>query len=883
MSIGPFDPTAGDYGSLNYTDPFGDTTADTGKSVAPAEPKTIMPVPQQPIAEKSTIPAKISGGNVGISPITMQGAVSIPAEPVQPVVNSTYDYFSTLGKDSERESTAAVNRAFNLLVPENWQDMSYDEIKAIQTNFIPYSGSQSPENSALIQEILGDYKPYGGIGGFGAMGLILTALNPLLATKAIEEGRIKLNKDRTGTYSVPDLRSFPHADGIYQVLNAQQPAEGGLTGAKEELNDYLLNANLGDGDVEGFGNNVLQAATGIIAKYGAFGQEFDEYVDGIKVGYQDPRAATPDRTEELLEIFNRTPSTVEGIREYSGIKDYTPSNYTGGATGKVREHHARGVTDEEYNEYYSLVQPLAQASLLNTIVDVERGGKAYVWQNYVEAIEDFYKDPLMGSLAAEFGIKPYRSTKDGSQYVLDPFTNREIRLFEAKYSLTDDIVNAGKLAFQVGVSILNPPMGAAMAASQTAVQGGNPEEVAKAAIGAYLGGQAGAGQGMFSAVGNAVAPAGSALAKGISAGAASGVATAVQGGDLDDVVKSGLLGGVGGYLQANATEAAMLQDATNAALEIGDSATALQYADEARKLTAQADLVSTIANSAKAVDAAVSGDYVSALASGMQAAGTNLTEFTSNQLTGMFGEEAFANLNIDDVAAGVNKVATSLIDGKDLDDALEEGVKEYVQQGGGLGEAGDVVKDYIKDAGGSLYENVIKPAGDMLSGLVDNVSSFDTPEGIKAIEDVVKEAGAVVDAEVLQPIKEGAESIYEPLETPDAIKSIEDVTKVAGSAIDDSLIQPVREGLKDIDVPDIDLPDVDLPKVNVSAPNVDLSGMFAALLQSLPSNNQQTPAVASTPFEIQRADLSKYMPQQRAEPAELLATRDYLSELLGTI
>ena len=484
--------------------------------------------------------------------------------------------------------------------------------------------------------------------------------------------------------------------------------------------------------------------------------------------------------------------------------------------------------------------------------------------SYKDAIQQSYaNDPMLQQVYDQLGFSPYRQTDDGSVYWYDPVNDEEIRTFEAKDPTALD--SALTAATIVTGFMGNPLAASALAGGNAARQGGDLGDVAKAAAGAYIAAQAAGGEGMFAQVGDSVAKAGSALSKGISAGVGSGVATAVQGGDLGDVVKSGVLGGVGGYLQANAADAAMLQDATNAALEAGDSVTALQYADEARKLTAQADLVSTIANSAKAVDAAVSGDYVSALTSGMQAAGTPLIEFTANQLTGMFGEEAFANLNIDDVAAGVNKVATSLLDGKDIEDALKSGVVTYVQKGGSLGGVGENIRDYLEAAGGALYENVIKPAGDMLSGLVDNVSSFDTPEGIKAIEDAVKEAGAVVDAKVLQPIKEGAEGIYEPLQTPESVKAIEDAARTAGSAIDDAVLQPIREGLKDIDL-------------NAPSLSFDANSLFSFLQGGssiMPQQQQQTK-------DPVLADLSKYQ-VDFAQPEELVASRDYLSGLLRTI
>lgn len=486
--------------------------------------------------------------------------------------------------------------------------------------------------------------------------------------------------------------------------------------------------------------------------------------------------------------------------------------------------------------------------------------------SYKDAIQQSYaNDPMLQQVYDQLGFSPYRQTKDGSVYWYDPVNDEEIRTFEAKDPTALD--SALQVATIATAAFGNPMAAAALSGANTARLGGDLGDIAKSAAGAYIGGQAAAGGGMFAGVGQAIAPTNAALASGISAGVASGVSTAVQGGDLGDVVKSGLLGGAGGYVSGLGTEAASLEQAAQAAGAAGDFSSSIALTMQANQLTQQAGLIGTVANSAKALDAAASGDYVTALASGLNAAGTNLTKFTSDKITGLFGEEALANLNVDDVAAGVNKVATSLLDGKDLDDALKSGVAEYVKKGGSLGGAGDTIKDYLSAAGEGLYNDIIKPAGDFLAGLVDNVQSFDTPEGIKAIEDVVKQAGSAIDDTVLQPIKEGAEAVYEPLETPEGIKAIEDAARTAGSAIDDAVIQPIREGLKDIDLPDVDV-DLDFPSFDV--------GSF--LMEGL----QPSQTAGRELLDPVYADLSN----RRLAPVsqeELFAEPDYLQKLLRTL
>lgn len=538
----------------------------------------------------------------------------------------------------------------------------------------------------------------------------------------------------------------------------------------------------------------------------------------------------------------------------------------------------------------------AQLTALRSVVSpiVERNIAALQEQDpslsYKDAIQQSYaNDPMLQQVYDQLGFSPYRQTDDGSTYWYDPVNDKEIRTFEAKDPTALD--SALQVATVATALFGNPMAAATLAGGNAARQGGDLGDIAKAAAGAYIGGQAAAGTGMFSGVGQALGATGN-VAKGISAGVGAGVSTAVQGGDAGDILKSGILGGVGGYLKGATAEAASLEEAAKAASASGDFSTSMSLTLEANKLAKQADLVGTITNTAKAADAAISGDYVTALTAGLQATGTNLTEFTSGMLTDTFGADAFANVNIDDVAAAVNKTATQLIDGKDFDKALQEGIKEYVQQGGSLGATGEAVRDFIEQGAGELYENYLKPLGGLFDGLNAQVSGFDTPEGIKAIEDMVKQAGSAIDDSVLQPIKETAEAIYEPIETPAPIKAIEDVAKTAGSAaedvvrevgstVDDAILQPIKETAEAIYEP-IDAPDIDIngPDLDFNLPdfNIDLSGMFDYLTAALPS--QKAPTVK--PTDPVYADLSDLM-LEPVEQEELLADSDYLERLLRTI
>jgi hypothetical protein len=845
MSIGPFDPTAGDYGSLNYVDPFGDTTADIGKSVAPAEPKTIMPVPQRPVGEKSTVPAKVSGGNVGISPITMQGAVSIPAEPSSP--NQAY-LDAMAQKDAIAQSISAISP---LVFPQPYVDPRTPEEQEAALSAFKYNNDYrniqvSPELESMTgSELEALYRQQGssntivdGIDwGFGAGPAYKTAdtgyspaeLSIAWNKKMIEEGRLQPKTDRTGQYTaIPSTKLPSEGFGGLQgrslgvapvfLLNSENPEEGGIEAARAELLDYIDNNPLGDGDVAGYDYNLNIVSNAIGGKYGVLGTDWDKTSDILPQG-----GNTDTKIQRVVDAFDGVSSAAEGIKNYTGKEDYTPAEYTGGLFNKSNNY--TNMSDAKFNEFYSLIKPIADDYLFATAVS---------GNGLTQAREKFLNDPMIASLMNEYGMKQTRSTKDGSLYTWDPFTNREIRLKEEKYSLGRDVVQGLLTVGTIAVTAGNPVAAAAVSGARAAQQGGDLGDVAKASIGAYLGSQAAGGQGMFSSVGNAVAPANSALAKGVSAATASGVATAVQGGDLDNIVQSGVLAGLGGYVQGLGAEAAQLEQAAQAAGAAGDFSSSIALTMQANDMTQQLGMMNKIVNSASAIDAIANENYAGALAFGLKAADIDVQDWTEKKLTSTLGNDVFNTLDLEATAKAVNKIGMDVVGGDDFDKALESGLVGYVKDTGLDDAAKDYAKTALASAAKGFYEGVLKPVGDSVAGLFDKVSEYDTPEGIKAIEDAVRVAGNAVDDKVLQPIKEGAESVYEPLSGPD-----------------------------------------------INLPSVDMSGMFDSLMSYLPSQRTQ-PAVQQQTTDPVLADLS-HLYMEPTAPEELLASKDYLSGLLRTI
>ncbi len=227
-----------------------------------------------------------------------------------------------------------------------------------------------------------------------------------------------------------------------------------------------------------------------------------------------------------------------------------------------------------------------------------------------------------------------------------------------------------------------------------------------------------------------------------------------------------------------------------------------------------------------------------------------------------------AGIQYDDLQEGIGRAVAEVAGGAELDEALAAGVGKYISEGGTLGadlpDGSNIDLGVIED----VVRDVVRPIGEVGTAIADFVENAVDNVGVS---ETVKELGRNLDDQVLQPIKEVAETTG---------STIEDVVRTGGSAVDDAVIQPIREVAKDVDdaviqpvgdalstldttirevapgvedfvrdvvnpldnfVDDIELPDVDLP--NMSLPDVSISlpglgqglGLLGAALMSQPA------------------------------------------------
>ena len=557
--------------------------------------------------------------------------------------------------------------------------------------------------------------------------------------------------DRTNQYRIPNLTGMLGNTEGWQDLNVVTPAEGGLGTASQRISDYLLQGNLGDADVAGYGSNVLNAAGAIASQQGLLGSE-------ALSSFQNPLAFAGDYTAQagqFINSFSDANSIEEAIGAYTGIENYQRADYTGGVSGKVAEHHTN-MSDAEFNDFYSLLKPVADNYFISRVGQLGASEQGSLGKEYTDMINTFYQDPMVNALVDEYGLKPYRSTDDGSQYVYDPFTNREIRTYEAKYSLGDDVKKAATIAAMVaGAAFLGP-----------AVAG----FVAPAASSAVAAGTATLAQ----TIGVGVATAAGATLS-------NALITEASGGDfdfdLDKFATSAVLNGVSAYAQ-NATKAA---ESANTALNSLQNANPEQVAlatQEAASANEALKVAEAIKNSTQAVNAIANEDYASALLNISDALyDGGIQAFTQDQLSSFGTDGELAGANIDDLSKAINSTVIALADGDDIESALTSGLKEYAESGGSLGDAGDAVKSFVADSATKFFGQYGQKA----------------LQAMQTVGKEVAELGSKFDDKYLQKLKKEAEAFYEPLMDGKSGKELIAGLRDKGSKVADSVVS--EEGL----------------------------------------------------------------------------------------
>ena len=272
-----------------------------------------------------------------------------------------------------------------------------------------------------------------------------------------------------------------------------------------------------------------------------------------------------------------------------------------------------------------------------------------------------------------------------------------------------------------------------------------------------------------------------------------GVNSAIQGGNIEDVLKSAGKA----YVTSEITEA------TTA--EFNDKIIEV-YADLGVDISTLPEMAQNIIlDTSRAVIAgdsgtdefksSVTGEILDAIKPDIDFEDTDF-DFKTPQFIKDFGDEIYAGIKaIGDVAEeGINLAEDAL---RPVGDLAEEVVDLTA-------DAFEPVVDFA-DAGLDYFgETVVDPT---LQGGSDVLSD---------VEDVVKEGGRVVDDTLLQPVKEfGEDAVDKAKELIDKIPDMPDLPDINLPDLPNIDLPDMPDiDLPDIDLPDIDLPDIDLPSLS---------------------------------------------------------------------
>lgn len=291
-----------------------------------------------------------------------------------------------------------------------------------------------------------------------------------------------------------------------------------------------------------------------------------------------------------------------------------------------------------------------------------------------------------------------------------------------------------------------------------------------------------------------IAPGASPMTAATTRGLVSAGTTAATGGDPKDILRAGVLGGVSGYAEGLGNAAKAAETAAKGAEAGSELAKA---AELARKTS---DTFNTVVKTGKFVDAVIDGNLATV------AVATFGDDFTKAALDKVDPDNKFfsgLNINKSDLAKGLVKTQMELARGVDFEDALIRGVGEYIMEGGALGPNNIKTPEFIKAIG-----DVIREAGSMFDDTV-----LQPIKGIvEPVVDVARDVGRGVDREVLQPIKEVVQDVTEPITKPlvEGVKAAGEVVEDIGEPIIDAA-EAVGDVVGDVDVGGVDVGGVSLP------------------------------------------------------------------------
>ena len=258
------------------------------------------------------------------------------------------------------------------------------------------------------------------------------------------------------------------------------------------------------------------------------------------------------------------------------------------------------------------------------------------------------------------------------------------------------------------------------------------------------------------------------IATGIGKGIAAGGMTAMQGGDGGDILKSAVMGGIGG---AAGESTKLLANAEHMATLSASAASSLQ---------ATSDLLNTANTVLKTAEAVDNKDILGVVQGGLQLSGLpSMGQYTTDTLLENFPDSEIVTKHAASISTGILKAFDKGLQGASPDDMLKSGIMSYFKDGGGLAlgdfdidldsadfglpESLQPIVDAFRAGIDAIDENVVTPVLDTVAEVAEGADQFvrDLPGEIEDVEGTIDAVNEPVDKLIraIPGTKEDAEDV----------------------------------------------------------------------------------------------------------------------------
>jgi len=246
-----------------------------------------------------------------------------------------------------------------------------------------------------------------------------------------------------------------------------------------------------------------------------------------------------------------------------------------------------------------------------------------------------------------------------------------------------------------------------------------------------------------------------------------------------------------------------------------------------------------------------------------------------------------------DFIEGTKAALETAIEGGDFQEALEDGLVEYITEGGGFGGVPDIdvgdlssvldpIVDVVENVGDALQpvfdgvEDVAQVVGDIAEDVLidpaDDIIDLLGSEVVDPILQTVEPVAEVVEDTIIDPIDDALDYVGSEFVDP-TLQTAEDVAQEVGDVIED-----VGQGVGDVveniveAIPDVDLPSIDLPSIDLNLPQVTMPSFMPAQREATRTTDTLFKDMLQFETEITEAPRLQIPTQQPVMPVAQVPT-----------